>query len=218
MRQLKIIRFLRLIRILKQVKMGMGRGAYISRVLKTCTYFFFLAHWVCCSHLIPSFASVVLVMHVRWQTPWLTAACLGSRRTCSYTHVHVIVQQVGCLWWRIGAEETKTAHDQLLAEGKPASMYDNSWLQRIPAMAWNGRGKAYPLELDSPFWQQYLSSLYWALTALVKVPWIVPFTVGERAFASLIVMVGAIFFAFLLGTVVAALQVRPHTAGAPEPV
>ena len=30
-------------------------------------------------------------------------------------------------------------------------------------------GIAYALELDSPFLQQYLSSLYWALTALVKV-------------------------------------------------
>ena len=46
---------------------------------------------------------------------------------------------------------------------------------------------------------QYMSSLYWSLTALVKVPWVAPTTVVEKLYGGLTVMLGAIFFAALLG-------------------
>ncbi|KAL1496257.1 hypothetical protein AB1Y20_016220 [Prymnesium parvum] len=157
-RPLKVVRFLRLIRILKELRHRMGRGAYFKRVLRLVTYFFFFAHWV------------------------------------------------GCLWWMIGSKETTAAVNRLVASGRPASSYSDSWLQRIPKMNWNGQGIAYPLDLQSPFLQQYLSSLYWAFTALVKVPWVAPHTVLEKAFGSFTLLVGAVFFAFLLGSVVAAVQ------------
>jgi hypothetical protein len=54
--------------------------------------------------------------------------------------------------------------------------------------------------------RRYFSAVYWALTALVKVPWIAPNTVLEKLYASFVVMLGAIFFASLLGAIVAAIN------------
>jgi hypothetical protein len=127
---------------------------------------------------------------------------------------------------------------------------------------WNGP-LAYKLDPDhSPFMQQYLSSLYWSLTALVKVcphaccvlvgarggshqemafsncaanfppfgvpytstlgaasqvPWVSPNTLSEKVFGSVIVVLGAIFFALILGNVVSALQVCGQQRTCPCP-
>ena len=112
----------------------------------------------------------------------------------------IIAHWVGCAWWAIGALET----DHAIANGASISTYKASWLQRIPMTKWNSR-LAYPLTKDSDFAMQYWSSLYWSFTALVKVPWIAPNTILEKAFASAVVMVGAIFFASLLGAIVSAI-------------
>ena len=58
---------------------------------------------------------------------------------------------------------------------------------------------------------QYFSSLYWSFTALVKVPWIAPNTELEKLYAAAIVMIGAIFFASLLGSIVAAIAAIERT-------
>jgi hypothetical protein len=112
---------------------------------------------------------------------------------------------VGCFWWLIGSIETRNGRAELEDRGEDADDYRDSWLQRIAEMEWNGR-QALSLSLDSPLSQQYTSSLYWSFTALVKVPWIAPFTVWEKAFASCVVIIGAIFFALLLGNITAAWQ------------
>ena len=39
--------------------------------------------------------------------------------------------------------------------------------------------------------------MYWSLTTLMKTPWVGPDTVGEKMFASLAVVMGAILFAAL---------------------
>ena len=112
-------------------------------------------------------------------------------------------QWVGCVWWAIGALETDAALASGLYDG--ALPYTSSWLQRIPMTKWNSKF-AYKLTIDqSSFAMQYWSSLYWSFTALVKVPWIPPNTVVEKLYASAVVMVGAIFFAWLLGSIVAAI-------------
>ena len=100
----------------------------------------------------------------------------------------------------IGALET----DMAIERGHHPHHYRGSWQQRIPMTQWNSR-LALPLNKESDFWMQYWSCLYWSVTALVKVPWIAPNTVIEKLYASAVVMVGAIFFASLLGSIVAAI-------------
>ena len=51
--------------------------------------------------------------------------------------------------------------------------------------------------------QRLMSSLYWSLTTLIKTPWVHPDTIIEKAFASLIVVAGAIVFAAILGNITA---------------
>jgi len=51
--------------------------------------------------------------------------------------------------------------------------------------------------------QRLMSSLYWSLTTLIKTPWVHPDTIVEKAFASLIVVAGAIVFAAILGNITA---------------
>ena len=112
----------------------------------------------------------------------------------------IISHWVGCMWWAIGALETQYAYES----GIPVDVYRSSWLQRIPLTKWNSQ-LAYSLSKESTFVMQYFSSLYWSVTALVKVPWIAPNTVVEKVYASAVVMIGAIFFASLLGSIVAAI-------------
>ena len=124
----------------------------------------------------------------------------------------VLAHWVGSFWWLIGSVETiygQLRLDEAAGCAPSASgcggLYSSSWLQQIPQIRWNGE-KAYALTLDSPLAQQYFSSLYWSLTALVKVPWVAPTTVVEKLYGGLTVMLGAIFFAALLGNITAAVQ------------
>ena len=60
------------------------------------------------------------------------------------------------------------------------------------------------MEMNVTDWsQQYLSSMYWSLTTLMKTPWIGPDTVLEKLFSCVCVVLGATLFATLLGNVTA---------------
>ena len=63
--------------------------------------------------------------------------------------------------------------------------------------------KTEPVEV----WNQWLTSFYWALTMLMKMPNVGPDTVLEKAFSCFTVIVGAIFFALLLGQVTTLIMV-----------
>ena len=47
----------------------------------------------------------------------------------------------------------------------------------------------------------YVTSLYWALTMVMKSPWLPPRATGEQMFACSIVVLGAVVFAIFLGQV-----------------
>lgn len=102
-----------------------------------------------------------------------------------------------CCWWLIGWAEYIDA----VNSARSASATDESrgitWLQRIPGQT---------LTNASKFEHQYLSSMYWSLTTLMKTPWVGPDTVIEKVFASVAVLIGAILFAALLGNVTALVQ------------
>ena len=52
---------------------------------------------------------------------------------------------------------------------------------------------------DVSLGKKYMTSLYWALTMVMKSPWLAPRPSGEQAFACLIVVCGAIVFAAFIG-------------------
>jgi len=50
-------------------------------------------------------------------------------------------------------------------------------------------------------WNHWLSSFYWAFTMLMKTPYVGPDTLPEKIFSCIMVIIGAIIFALLLGQV-----------------
>jgi len=57
-----------------------------------------------------------------------------------------------------------------------------------------------PTTTDEVF-NHWLSSLYWAFTMLMKTPYVGPDTLSEKVFSCIMVIIGAIIFALLLGQV-----------------
>ena len=103
----------------------------------------------------------------------------------------MVAHWVACLWWMIG--ESHYAVEE--SDGQTFT----SWLRRVP----HGSTELFPDVSKTPFAQQYMSSMYWSLTTLMKTPWVGPDTVAEKVYASFMVVVGATLFAMLLGSVTA---------------
>mgnify|MGYP002033796426 CR=1 FL=1 len=83
-----------------------------------------------------------------------------------------------CIWWAIGAYDLRHADE-----------FSLSWVRRTSTRDLEG----------APLDQKYLSSLYWALTTLLKTPWVGPDTMLEKAFTSLMIVLGTFVFALLQG-------------------
>ena len=106
---------------------------------------------------------------------------------------------VACVWWLIGEGSYATSLAALDGGGDVADSSGTSWLLRVPA----GSTPLATNVTTTPFAQQYMSSLYWSLTTLMKTPWVGPDTVLEKVFSSMMVVLGATMFAVLLGNVTA---------------
>ena len=109
----------------------------------------------------------------------------------------MVAHWVACVWWLIGeaqyAQPRPVLHDGRRRHSR------RSWLMRVPL-------GSTPIDVNTaitPFEQQYMSSLYWSLTTLMKTPWVGPDTVTEKVYASAMVILGAMCFAVLLGNVTA---------------
>ena len=77
------------------------------------------------------------------------------------------------------------------------------WVQRV-----HGTGFAAGYQ-DAGFDQQYLTCLYWALTTLVKVPWVEPASVIEKVTTAISHFAGALFYAFLISEITQVLPPPP---------
>lgn len=115
---------------------------------------------------------------------------------------------VGCFWWIIGetSYDSKDAECLMKCGGSGVDCGDShgvSWMLRTPEGSTKLHRDDGSGEYETPVSQQWLSAFYWSLTTLMKSPWVGPDTLGEKAYASLIVMVGAGIFAILLGNVTA---------------
>lgn len=118
----------------------------------------------------------------------------------------VVAHWTACFWWAIGSSKTNMQHGEcgeyvgslddfeMLIACQRSTGLGVAWLLRP------GKGGLI-LHADSPFSQKYLSSLYWALSTLMKTAWIGPDTVAEKVFAGVIVTLGAMIFALLLGNI-----------------
>ena len=216
-RGLKLLKLLRVFQLRKPIARETGKSVNVRRVLNILMNFMIGSHWVGC---------------VWW--------AIGTRVQCrplSPSSTFHALQPSPTSPTLTGALETDYAIQVL---GVHPHAYRKSWLQRIPDMKWNSKfafalsagGKPqvssthtaftpslHPLTLSpssfplpqGTFAMQYFSSLYWSFTALVKVPWIAPNTELEKLYAAAIVMIGAIFFASLLGSIVAAIAAIERT-------
>ena len=107
----------------------------------------------------------------------------------------LISHWLACIWWLVGklVYDHDVSHDEELHDG-----HGTSWLSRVAGNE--------VLDADSTLAMKYSTSWYWALTMLMKTPFVGPDAVAEKVFASIAVVLGAIIFAALLGNVTALMQ------------
>lgn len=118
------------------------------------------------------------------------AAAKALRIIVAVIGIILAAHWVACIWFMIGSRRLPP----LVCEGEcregdlPGSSY--SWVDRMQIR-------------DTGLDVQYFASLYWALTMVIKSPWLAPAPVEEFIFGSVIVLIGAVIFAYFLGNVTA---------------
>jgi len=110
----------------------------------------------------------------------------------------VFAHIVGSIWWSLGV----ASFNCVTAIGRPTG---TSWVVRSGVVVGCGDSvrAANATDDGEGLGLEYMSSLYWSLTTLIKTPWVHPDTILEKVFASVIVVVGAIMFAAILGNITA---------------
>ena len=116
-----------------------------------------------------------------------------------------VAHWLACIWWAIGKWVFFHDEDDALDAGIIGPVVCDgvrpcSWLRRTPT----GGAKLDPR--TTPFAQQYLTSLYWSLTTLMKTPSVGPDRLTEKIFAIFAIALGAVFYAFFLSTVQGSFQ------------
>lgn len=117
-------------------------------------------------------------------------ATLGRVRRLlfAWTMFGLLAHCIACSWWAIGHAEFNARditgfhpwiHPSRLSTASSAS------------------SSLHPT--NSSFAMRYSTCLYWAITTLIKVPWLQPLSTAEQIFAAIVTMAGAVFFAFIIG-------------------
>ena len=119
----------------------------------------------------------------------------------------LLAHWIACIWYLAGVSAYNNKWDYNETHRWPRT--DNpsvgeSWLQRIPGT---------PLTPQSKLRQLYLSSFYWALTMMMKSPFVGPDAIEEKIIGIFIIFFASLCFAFLL-TTVSTLYAQLTTAGA----
>ena len=100
----------------------------------------------------------------------------------------LIIHWVACIWYFIGISGISDGY-----VGKTDQLGGTSWILRPTKGALNLQ--------DADTFMAYISSLYWAASALMKTPNIAPSTTTEKVFACEIIALGALMFAVFLGQI-----------------
>lgn len=111
----------------------------------------------------------------------------------------VFAHIVGSIWWSLGVADFNCVS----AFGRPTG---TSWVVRagvVDGCDDSVSAGANATRASSSLGLEYMSSLYWSLTTLIKTPWVHPDTIIEKVVASAIVVMGAIMFAAILGNITA---------------
>lgn len=102
---------------------------------------------------------------------------------------------ISCIWFAVGYFEY---YEDQRVYGTNDIVCDSSercsWFRRVP-------GGGSSLSPDTAFGQQYLSSLYWSLTCVMKTPWIGPDTTLEKFVGLFAIVLGAIVHTYFLSIV-----------------
>jgi len=106
-----------------------------------------------------------------------------KRLCCFFSFFLVFAHWVGCSWWALGNSKDNIDNPKGYAP----------WMDRLPHGGLS--------LMQEPLAAQYFGCFYWAVTTLMKVPWIAPMTVPEAIFAIVLSLMGAITFALLIGEV-----------------
>ena len=102
---------------------------------------------------------------------------------------------VACLWWRIGLEGREDGWQ--FQEDVVSIMLARADPPISPVANFTALSAAFKTEV--PVARRYLTSLYWALTMVMKSPWLPPGPWGEQVFSCVLVVLGVIVFAIFIG-------------------
>lgn len=117
----------------------------------------------------------------------------GARQLVLY--FPLMTHWTACIWWSIGESAYLDGHVRRRDHDG-----GSAWLVRTPGSAPTNTASER-LGVLSSQGQDYISSLYWASTTLMKAAWVHPSTLSEKCFASFIVLLGAVMFAVILGQI-----------------
>jgi len=192
LRVLRLVRLLRLRRVV--IKMGQLKGGVALRFMQLLSIWFLLAHWTACGWWFIGKAEYQLA---EWRecngvpasnfTPWLVRIPpTGLPPAFSTDLFH------GCVETCILTCANNCTRISCMAN----NTCDN-----------NNLNPDLSVDFPDQVWNQWLTSCYWALTMLMKMPNVGPDTTLEKAYSCFIVILGAIFFVLLLGQVTTLIMV-----------
>lgn len=193
---LRVLRLLRLLRLRRVVlKVSQLKGGVTLRFAQLIFVWFLIAHWTACAWFFIGKMGFQDAEHLECEglpasnfTPWVVripptgTLASGFSRTVYLECVDECVATCANNCTRISCLANSTCDDNNL--NPDLSFY-----------------------LPDEVWNQWLTSFYWALTMLMKMPNVGPDTTFEKMYSCLIVVVGAIFFALLLGQVTTLIMV-----------
>lgn len=114
---------------------------------------------------------------------------------------------VACTWWGIGRLGLPSDQGGLEIG---VDDHSTSWILR----AQQGTSSSlwpHNAPPNSRFGQQYITSFYWALTALLKTPSVTPDTPLEKLFTTVVTIFGVLLFTIFVGNTIEVLQAVSHS-------
>lgn len=113
---------------------------------------------------------------------------------------------MACLWWMVGwgirndrGWQFNAKAASVLLEMDLIEMDDALLIDSVHGEGVSNTTRLRELIDAVPLPKKYLTSLYWALTMVMKSPWLSPSIAGEQVYASFTVVIGAMLFAAFIG-------------------
>jgi hypothetical protein len=207
---LKLPRLLRLSRLMK--KLEVLRAGNVLTVARLLIYFFLFSHWVACVWWLLGEARFNTMAD--FGTSWTMRGFLAPTLCAPLDPTEANRQRASlALAARAGVEPgygNATAPQREILEVLEEN-WVHAWCEPMPAVPGGPLAPSPANLLTLDFGQQYLSSLYWSLTLLMKTAHIGPDTAYEKLFATVMVFVGSLVYIVMLASVVSMLTAYSKT-------